>query len=170
MARITRITRVKQHRADNPDCLPDAFLIHRRMAAPHPPSHATLNPTPEPPPVSAAMALAHRKYWRFNLALIATLMTLGFIVSFVVPLMAPALAQVRVGGFRLPFYFGAQGAILIYLALIVVYIVLMQRADRQLQRAFEADSKRGASSDAASGAMAGSANGAGTNASAARGR
>ncbi|MFB9124873.1 DUF4212 domain-containing protein [Paraburkholderia dipogonis] len=115
------------------------------MAAPHHSSHATLNPLPEPPAVSAAMARAHQKYWRFNLALIATLMTLGFIVSFVLPLMAPALAQVRVGGFRLPFYFGAQGAILIYLALIVVYIVLMQRADRQLKRAFDADTDASAS-------------------------
>ena len=109
------------------------------MAAPHHSSHATLNPPPEPPAVSAAMARAHQKYWRFNLALIATLMTLGFIVSFVLPLMAPSLAHVRVGGFRLPFYFGAQGAILVYLALIVVYIVSMQFADRALQRAFEAD-------------------------------
>ena len=109
------------------------------MAAPHHSRHATLNPAPEPPTVSVAMARAHRTYWRFNLVLIATLMTLGFIVSFVLPLIAPALAQVRVGGFRLPFYLGAQGAILIYLALIVVYIVLMQRADRRLQRAFDAD-------------------------------
>ncbi len=85
------------------------------------------------------MARAHQKYWRFNVALIATLMTVGFIVSFVLPLTAPALAQVRVGGFRLPFYLGAQGAILIYLALIVVYIVLMQGADRRLQRALVAD-------------------------------
>jgi putative solute:sodium symporter small subunit len=142
------------------------------MAAPHLSSHVKLNPAPEPPPVSAAMALAHRKYWRFNLALIAVLMTLGFFVSFVVPLLAPGLAPVRVGGFSLPFYFGAQGAILIYLALIVVYIVLMQRADRQLQRAFEADSQR----DAASGPAADSTGGAnddvnvGTDAPAARGR
>ncbi|MCC8390988.1 DUF4212 domain-containing protein [Paraburkholderia sp. MMS20-SJTR3] len=124
------------------------------MAAPHPSSRATLNPAPEPPPVSAAMALAHRKYWRFNLALIATLMTLGFIVSFVVPLLAPSLDPIRLGGFRLPFYFGAQGAILIYLALIVVYIVLMQRADRQLQRAFDADARRGAAADAISDTVA----------------
>ncbi|MFT4069313.1 DUF4212 domain-containing protein [Paraburkholderia sp.] len=139
------------------------------MAAPHHPSHTTLNPTPEPPPVSAAMALAHRRYWRFNLALIATLMTIGFLVSFVVPLMAPTLAQIRIGGFRLPFYFGAQGAILIYLALIVVYIVLMQRADRQLQRAFEADARRGASSDSATGSAADSTSGTGVNAASARG-
>ena len=113
------------------------------MAAPHHTSHAALNPTPEPPPVSAAMARAHQKYWRFNLALIATLMTLGFVVSFVLPLVAPALDPVRFIGFRLPFYFGAQGAILIYVALIVVYIVLMQRADRRLQRAFDADADAG---------------------------
>lgn len=99
------------------------------------------------------MARAHRKYWRFNVALIATLMTLGFLVSFVLPLMAPALEHVRLGGFRLPFYFGAQGAILVYLALIVVYILLMQRADRRLQRAFEADARVGV--EAVSGGDAG---------------
>jgi putative solute:sodium symporter small subunit len=113
------------------------------MAAPHQTSHATLNPVPEPPAVSVAMARAHQKYWRFNLALIAALMTVGFVVSFVLPLVAPALEQVRFIGFRLPFYFGAQGAILIYVALIVVYIVLMQRADRRLQRAFDADANAG---------------------------
>ena len=113
------------------------------MAAPHHTSHATLNPAPEPPAVSAAMARAHQKYWRFNLALIAALMTVGFVVSFVLPLVAPALDPVRFIGFRLPFYFGAQGAILIYVALIVNYIVLMQRADRRLQRAFDADADAG---------------------------
>lgn len=117
------------------------------MTAPHY-SHARLNPAPEPPAVSAAMALAHRVYWRFNVVLIATLMAIGFVVSFVLPLSAPALAGVRIGGFWLPFYFGAQGAILIYLALIVVYIVLMQAADRRLQRAFDADADANADADA----------------------
>ncbi|MFM0434363.1 DUF4212 domain-containing protein [Paraburkholderia aspalathi] len=129
------------------------------MAAPHHTSHATLNPAPEPPPVSAAMARAHQKYWRFNLALIATLMTLGFVVSFVLPLVAPALDQVRFIGFRLPFYFGAQGAILIYVALIVVYILLMQRADRRLQRAFDADASAGAGGNASADSTAPAARG-----------
>ena len=111
------------------------------MAAPHPPSQSALHPPPEPPPVSEAMARAHRRYWRFNLLSIGVLMALGFLVSFVVPLAAPALSKVRFAGFSLPFYVGAQGAILIYVALIVVYIVLMQRADRTLQRAFDADAK-----------------------------
>jgi putative solute:sodium symporter small subunit len=69
-------------------------------------------------------------------------------VSFLLPLAAPMLAHVRIAGFSLPFYFGAQGAILIYLALIVVYILSMQRADRRLQRAFLADA------DAAAAAVA----------------
>ncbi|WP_321791574.1 DUF4212 domain-containing protein [Caballeronia sp. J97] len=93
------------------------------------------SPTPaSPPPVSTAMARAHRRYWRFNLALIAVLMTIGFIVSFGLPLFAQRIDHVRVAGFPLPFYFGAQGAILVYLALILVYIVLMQFADARLAR------------------------------------
>ncbi|CAE6809410.1 hypothetical protein R69658_05337 [Paraburkholderia aspalathi] len=105
------------------------------------------------------MARAHQKYWRFNLALIATLMTLGFVVSFVLPLVAPALDQVRFIGFRLPFYFGAQGAILIYVALIVVYILLMQRADRRLQRAFDADASAGDGANASADSTAPAARG-----------
>ena len=87
-----------------------------------------------PPPVTAAMARAHRLYWRTNLVLISVLMLIGFMVSFGIPLMATRLAHVRFAGFPLPFYFGAQGAILVYVALIVVYIVLMQFADARLQR------------------------------------
>ena len=85
------------------------------------------------------MALAHRRYWRFNLVLIGVLMTIGFAVSFVVPLFSHRLGDVRFAGFRLPFYIGAQGAILLYVALVAVYIVLMQRADRVLQAALDAD-------------------------------
>ncbi|AOJ05690.1 hypothetical protein WS70_19425 [Burkholderia mayonis] len=105
------------------------------MAAP---SSSTSSHAAEPPPVPATLARAHARYWRFNVALIAMLMTIGFAVSFVAPLFAPALAHLRFAGFSLPFYVGAQGAILVYLALIAVYIVLMQRADRILRRDYEA--------------------------------
>jgi len=81
------------------------------------------------------MARAHRVYWRTNLATIAVLMTIGFAVSFGIPLMAPRIATMRFAGFPLAFYIGAQGAILIYVALIVVYIVVMQIADARLLRA-----------------------------------
>jgi putative solute:sodium symporter small subunit len=85
------------------------------------------------------MARAYRRYWCFNLVLISVLMVIGFSVSFVVPLFARQLSSVCIAGFRLPFYLGAQGAILIYLALIVIYIALMTFADRTLRRAAAAD-------------------------------
>jgi putative solute:sodium symporter small subunit len=103
----------------------------------------------EPPPVSSAMALAHRRYWRFNVVLIAVLMAVGFSVSFIVPLFARELSAVRIAGFRLPFYLGAQGAILIYLALIVVYVVLMTFADRALRRAAAVDQAQAPAREAA---------------------
>ncbi|MGF6479831.1 hypothetical protein QFZ91_001994 [Paraburkholderia sp. JPY419] len=56
--------------------------------------------------------------------------------------------------------------------MIVVYIVLMQRADRRLQRAFEADSQRDAASAPAADSTrdANDEVNAGTDAPAARGR
>jgi len=108
-----------------------ASLPHFGMSVPSRPAPAA------PPPVPAPLARAHARYWRFNVVLIAVLMATGFSVSFVVPFFAPALAGVRFAGFSLPFYVGAQGAILVYLVLIVVYIGLMQRADRILRRAYD---------------------------------
>ena len=95
------------------------------------------------------MALAHRRYWRFNVALITVLMLIGFAVSFVVPLFARTLSSVRLAGFRLPFYLGAQGAIVIYLLLIAIYIAAMTRADRRLLRAAAADAESGAAKETA---------------------
>lgn len=120
------------------------------MAAPRP-LDPIVQRSLEPPPVSSAMALAHRRYWRFNVKLISVLMLIGFAFSFVVPLFARMLSSVRIAGFRLPFYIGAQGAIIVYLLLIAVYIVAMARADRRLRQAAAAEATD-AASDAASNA------------------
>ncbi|KND60662.1 Sodium:solute symporter associated protein [Candidatus Burkholderia verschuerenii] len=96
---------------------------------------------PAQPPVSAAMARAHRQYWRFNVALIGVLLAIGFVVSFGLPFFAQRFEHVRVAGFPLPFYFGAQGAILVYVALIFVYIVLMQFTDARLLRVTRAEQR-----------------------------
>lgn len=89
------------------------------------------------------MTLAHRRYWRFNLLVIGVLLALGFSVSFVVPLYARELSTIRFAGFRLAFYVGAQGAIVVYLALILTYIVCMHFADRALRRAAMAAAEGG---------------------------
>jgi putative solute:sodium symporter small subunit len=117
----------------DPDCRVQPHLVDKHMSSV--PSPAS---PPEPPPVTVEMARAHRLYWRTNLVLISVLMLIGLVVSFGIPLMATHLAHFRFAGFPLPFYFGAQGAILVYVALIVVYIVLMQFADARLQRTLAA--------------------------------
>jgi putative solute:sodium symporter small subunit len=117
----------------------------RRAQHPAPPVTVP-EPPPEPPRVSEYARRVHQRYWRFNLALIAVLMSIGLIVSFGLPLVAPDLAALRFRGFSLPFYVGAQGAILLYVVLVLVYIGAMQLADRRLRAALADDV---ATSDAA---------------------
>jgi len=90
-----------------------------------------------PAVIAKAQARAHQRYWRFNLILIAVLCVIGGAVSFVLPMFAPSLAQLYFRGWSLPYYMGAQGAILIYVLLICIYVILMQGADRVLQRALQ---------------------------------
>lgn len=49
-------------------------------------------------------------YWRRNLQMTAVLLTIWFIVTFVVSFYARELADIVILGFPLGFYMGAQGA------------------------------------------------------------
>ncbi|MEF8723295.1 MAG: DUF4212 domain-containing protein [Candidatus Accumulibacter phosphatis] len=73
----------------------------------------------------------HRNYWRRNLKMTALLLAIWFAVSFVVSFFARELAEITVMGFPLGFYMGAQGAPLVYLAIIWWYARYMNRLDRQ---------------------------------------
>jgi putative solute:sodium symporter small subunit len=107
------------------------------MTAPHPPSFdpaaANAHAAAAAAPANVASAQARRRYWHFNLSVIAVLLVLGGAISFVAPLYAPELAALHWRGWSLPYYLGAQGATLSYVLLIVVYIVLMQWAERRLK-------------------------------------
>ena len=73
----------------------------------------------------------HRNYWRLNLKMTALLLAMWFAVTFVVSFFARELAEITVMGFPLGFYMGAQGAPLVYLAIIWWYARYMNRLDRQ---------------------------------------
>jgi putative solute:sodium symporter small subunit len=73
----------------------------------------------------------HRNYWRRNLKMTALLLAIWFAVTFVVSFFARELAEITVMGFPLGFYMGAQGAPLVYLAIIWWYARYMNRLDRQ---------------------------------------
>ena len=74
----------------------------------------------------------HRAYWRANLRLIAVLLAVWALVSygFGILLVEP-LNRVQLGGFPLGFWFAQQGAIYVFVLLILVYAVAMDRIDRR---------------------------------------
>ena len=56
-------------------------------------------------------------YWRRTSTLMWTIMTLWFIFSFVLPLLAPQLNSIVIAGFPLGFYMAAQGSLIAFVVL-----------------------------------------------------
>ncbi len=71
------------------------------------------------------------RYWKKNIKYLGVLLSIWFIVSFGCSvLFADALDNIRIGGFKLGFWFAQQGAIYVFVVLIFVYVFLMNRLDR----------------------------------------
>jgi len=71
-------------------------------------------------------------YWKENLRLMLTLLCIWFAVSFGCGiLLVEELNAIRLGGFKLGFWFAQQGSIYVFLALIVVYVHKMNKLDRK---------------------------------------
>ena len=85
---------------------------------------------------SAPSALADRRseYWRRNLRYLAALLAVWFAVSYGLGiLLAGPLNRLTIPGTGLPlgFWFAQQGSIYVFVALIFVYVGLMNRLDRE---------------------------------------
>ena len=80
---------------------------------------------------------ADRKvYWKKNLTYVGILLAIWFIVSYGFGIIfVEQLNAIRIGGFKLGFWFAQQGSIYVFVILIFVYVKLMNRLDR----AFEVD-------------------------------
>ena len=73
-----------------------------------------------------------KKYWKKNLKYLAILLSIWFLVSFVFGiLLVDELNTIRLGGFKLGFWFAQQGAIYVFVILIFVYIKLMNKLDNE---------------------------------------
>ncbi|UMG94029.1 DUF4212 domain-containing protein [Nocardioides sp. TF02-7] len=73
-----------------------------------------------------------RAYWRSNLRLMTILLAIWALVSFGAGIFfADALNEIEIAGFPLGFWFANQGSILVFLALIAVYVFSMDRLDKQ---------------------------------------
>ena len=74
---------------------------------------------------------AQRTYWRLNLLLTFGLLALWFGVTFVTGYYASELNAISFLGFPLGFYMFAQGSLVVYLVIIVIYVVVMNRLDHR---------------------------------------
>lgn len=74
----------------------------------------------------------HKDYWNKNLKYLAILLPIWFIVSYGCGILfVDELNKIRLGGFKLGFWFAQQGAIYVFIVLIFVYVWLMNRLDNE---------------------------------------
>ena len=82
----------------------------------------------------------NRSYWRANLKIVSWLMVVWFFCSFGFGIIfSDILDQFRVGGFKLGVWFAQQGSIYIFIALVFVYVHLMNKLDRKYAKIEEKD-------------------------------
>jgi putative solute:sodium symporter small subunit len=71
-------------------------------------------------------------YWKKNLRLLTILLSIWFIVSFGFGiLLVDVFNTIRIGGFKLGFWFAQQGSIYVFIALIFIYVQRMNRLDKE---------------------------------------
>ena len=71
-------------------------------------------------------------YWKKNLRLLTILLSIWFMVSFGFGiLLVDVLNTIRIGGFKLGFWFAQQGSIYVFIALIFIYVQRMNRLDKE---------------------------------------
>lgn len=80
---------------------------------------------PQPPDQAKA-------YWKINLRYLLILLSIWFLVSYGCGILfRDALDEIRVGGFKLGFWFAQQGSIYVFVILIFIYVRLMNRLDKK---------------------------------------
>ena len=73
-----------------------------------------------------------KKYWRTNLLYLLILLIVWFGVSFGCGILfVDYLNEIRMGGFKLGFWFAQQGAIYGFVVIIFMYVILMNRLDKK---------------------------------------
>ncbi|SVE53922.1 uncharacterized protein METZ01_LOCUS506776 [marine metagenome] len=73
-----------------------------------------------------------RAYWRENLTIVAVLLAVWFVVSYLLSIVfVDDLNKYTLGGFPLGFWIAEQGSLYVFVALIFIYVWLMNRLDRR---------------------------------------
>lgn len=73
-----------------------------------------------------------KQYWLANLKILAILLSVWFISSFGLGILfAEELNSIRIGGFKLGFWFAQQGSIFVFVILIFIYVKYMNKLDKK---------------------------------------
>ena len=73
-----------------------------------------------------------KAYWKENIRYVLILLTIWFIVSYGGGIIfKDALNSIKIGGFKLGFWFAQQGAMYVFVILIFVYVYLMNKLDKK---------------------------------------
>lgn len=77
-------------------------------------------------------SLSNKKYWKENIRYLVILMSIWFVVSFGFGiLLVDQLNTIKIGGFKLGFWFAQQGSIFCFIILIAIYVWLMNKLDKK---------------------------------------
>ncbi|MFC0604378.1 DUF4212 domain-containing protein [Winogradskyella pulchriflava] len=73
-----------------------------------------------------------KAYWRENIKYVLILLTIWFIVSYGAGILfKEELNIIKIGGFKLAFWFAQQGSMYVFVILIFVYVKLMNNLDKK---------------------------------------
>lgn len=71
-------------------------------------------------------------YWRANIKILAYLLIIWFTTSFLFGIVfVKELNQLKMGGFKLGFWFAQQGAIYVFILVIFFYVWRMNKLDKE---------------------------------------
>ena len=92
--------------------------------------------------IDTASGEARKRYWKKNLMWLGALLSVWFLVSYGCGVLwADALDKYKLPGtgFKLGFWFAQQGSIYVFVVLIAVYVVVMNKLDRELLKGQDGD-------------------------------
>ena len=100
------------------------------MAAPNRPTNDVHNEFPVPEHLTPKVASSLKRYWRSNIRLMLGLLGVWLVAGLGCGVVfADTLNAFSLGGYPLGFWFAQQGAILVFVLIILVYALMMNRLD-----------------------------------------
>jgi putative solute:sodium symporter small subunit len=84
------------------------------------------------------MSKKYDRYWKKNKRYLLILLIVWFLVSFVFGIiLVDYMNTIRIGGFKLGFWFAQQGSIYVFVVIIFIYVRWMNKLDKE----FDVDEK-----------------------------